>query len=157
MELNYWGIDEELFRVENLPVKKAGNKFNKIAELMSRPLHDIFPKKTSNKFFFEHLEDNRLDFEQEFKEGSLKFKDDDFYIQTIKELIEVRYGPEKSLSTWIGRIYGSDPNHMQEYCLYEGEMNECEAYHGVGRALSSVKYQYGNFKDNKLHGRAKQI
>lgn len=64
MELNYWGIDPQLFKAHQ--ISKPENKFDKITELMSRPLHDIFKANSSQEddFFFKHLDSNRIDFEE---------------------------------------------------------------------------------------------
>ena len=71
MELDYWGIDENLFK------EKAKDKFELVQQLLDTPVLQIFERDENNQFFHKSLSElqtKKLNFKQLLEEKKLNKK-----------------------------------------------------------------------------------
>lgn len=142
IELEFWGIDEKIF--------KQKNQIEMIQEIFDKPIYEIFDQNDSSQFFNVNMNKRaRLDFPKLIADNKLKF-DKEFRIRNIKELAEVEFGENYSKKSLIGRVYLSNNS------FYEGELVLSQygthQIDGFGRYIDGERLDQGNFMNHNLHG-----
>lgn len=160
MELDFWGIDENLFK------QRAKDKIELVQQLIDTPVLKIFDKDENNEFFHKSLADlqkKKFNFAKLIQENQLKFGND-FRIAAIKEFVQIQFGENFERESKIGRVYGINHNSDQtkQYVLYEGEFihnieNGKEELDGYGRYISDYYFKEGQFKNHVLNGKGQTI
>ena len=148
LELKFWGIDEELFK------QQPKDKFEIIQEALDRPYKEFFGQQSGTQFFYNKMNQRKLNFKELYTKGRLKFKKE-FRICWIQEIVGIEYGPNYDQTTQFGRIWAKNAENSDMFA-YDGEIiyddDTKPQLDGYGRFIGQQKYQIGKWKNHSLHG-----